>query len=425
MKFSSISWSLVGLALPLVFAVVAIPFLLERIGSARFGLLSLFWAMLGYASVFDLGIGRALTQKLSEGRTAGSSQNPLGLMRAAITTTAWAASAGSLIIMLIAVSGLHYNIVAEDHLLQEVGDSLWIMAVVLPLQSMSATWRGVCEAFEGFRAISLIRAFLGAANFGGPLIVSFITPSLSWLVGSLFLSRCLGFWLYRRAALNVVRSTAKVESPTSTAEQARNRRELLRFGGWVTVSALVSPFMVYSDRFLIATYVSASAVAIYTVPFELVTQALILVGAVTSVAFPTLARLRAEDPERARRMFSIWVLIVGGGMAVVGAIIAAALPFFIPLWTKGQLPHESVLIGQVLCVGIVANSVGSMYYARLHSEGRSRATAVIHLIELPLYAVMLVVLIRSFGALGAAIAWSSRMALDAALLKVASLRSHV
>ena len=54
-------YNLLGLGLPLLAAVVTIPVLVSELGDARFGLLTLIWAVVSYFGLFDLGLGRALT----------------------------------------------------------------------------------------------------------------------------------------------------------------------------------------------------------------------------------------------------------------------------------------------------------------------------------------------------------------------------
>jgi len=58
-------YNLLGLGLPLLTAVFSIPVLIRELGDARFGLLTLIWAIVSYLSLFDLGLGRALTQHLA------------------------------------------------------------------------------------------------------------------------------------------------------------------------------------------------------------------------------------------------------------------------------------------------------------------------------------------------------------------------
>src|SRR5215470_6216410 len=55
-------WNLIGSGAPMLVAVFCIPTLIRGLGKERFGVLTLAWALIGYASLFDLGLGRALTQ---------------------------------------------------------------------------------------------------------------------------------------------------------------------------------------------------------------------------------------------------------------------------------------------------------------------------------------------------------------------------
>src|SRR5712692_6689840 len=59
-------WNLFGQLFPMVVAVVAIPPLVRGLGVARFGLLSLAWILIGYFSLFDLSMGRALTKMVAD-----------------------------------------------------------------------------------------------------------------------------------------------------------------------------------------------------------------------------------------------------------------------------------------------------------------------------------------------------------------------
>jgi O-antigen/teichoic acid export membrane protein len=52
-------------------AVFCIPILIGGLGKDRFGVLTLAWAVIGYASLFDLGLGRALTQLVAKKLGAG------------------------------------------------------------------------------------------------------------------------------------------------------------------------------------------------------------------------------------------------------------------------------------------------------------------------------------------------------------------
>jgi O-antigen/teichoic acid export membrane protein len=58
--------NLFGLAVPMLAAFITIPFLIRNLGTDRFGVLNLVWLIVGYFSLFDMGIGRAITKFVSE-----------------------------------------------------------------------------------------------------------------------------------------------------------------------------------------------------------------------------------------------------------------------------------------------------------------------------------------------------------------------
>src|SRR6185295_9064564 len=55
-----------GLAVPLILAFFVMPIAARNLGSARFGLLGLAWAITEYLTLFDLGLGRALVKFVAD-----------------------------------------------------------------------------------------------------------------------------------------------------------------------------------------------------------------------------------------------------------------------------------------------------------------------------------------------------------------------
>src|SRR5438270_423670 len=64
-------WNLIGSGAPMIVAVFCIPILIRGLGKDRFGVLALAWALIGYVSLFDFGLGRALTQIVAKKLGAG------------------------------------------------------------------------------------------------------------------------------------------------------------------------------------------------------------------------------------------------------------------------------------------------------------------------------------------------------------------
>src|SRR5271170_753221 len=58
--------SVAGEAAPLAFGLIAIPILVRELGVDRYGILTLSYLVVGYFTLFDLGLGRAATQQISD-----------------------------------------------------------------------------------------------------------------------------------------------------------------------------------------------------------------------------------------------------------------------------------------------------------------------------------------------------------------------
>ncbi len=416
LKFAHIGWNLFGLVLPLLIALIAIPHLIASIGNERFGLLSLAWGLMSYAGVLDLGIGRALTQMVSRLRGQNMTHEVPVALATASRITMTAGLLGSVAIIAFTMLGGSAFIKTEHIPSTEIYYSLILLAVALPAQAMSATYRGMNEAYLNFRGISILRVALGTINFAGPLLISFFTTNLAWLIASLVVSRLVSLLIFRRLALSCLEKNEPDYTPEALEYSSETAKLLFSFGGWVTVSSIISPMMVQMDRFMIASMISAAAVTVYVVPYELVAQSLILVGAISSVIFPTLTRLMQEHPREWLPYFQTWLFRVGGMMFLVTSTIIVLMPYILQIWLKGHFNPTSVEVGQILCLGVFSNALGSMYYALLHARGKAHVTAKIHMFELPLYLTFLYFALKEFGVIGAAIDWSARMTLYLFLL---------
>jgi len=406
-RSSHIVWNILGLGMPLIIAFLTIPLLLELIGLERFGLLTLAWGLIGYAGVLDLGIGRAVTQKVSALLGSGCHKTIPSILATAVRITIISGFVGFVLITIAALCGLYALIPVTNIPAAEIEKAMLLLAVALPLQAISATYRGINEAYLNFKKISILRIVLGMANFGAPFLMAQQTTELHWLIATLVFSRMCALLFYRHFALQCI---SEIKSKGIYSQE--HARHLFVFGWWVTVSGLLSPILVQSDRFLVGVLISAAAVSAYVIPYEVTVQTLILAGAVTTVIFPAISTLLGHDKNKAKKLFKQWLLYVAIGMGGVTLTLAAIMPYLLSWWVGDYVSKDSVIVGQVLCVGVFFNAIGSMYYSLLHAQGRSKVTALLHMVEVPLFLVLLYFLIMHLGVVGAAIAWSIRMVVD-------------
>ena len=97
----NVIWNLLGSGLPLLAAALFVPFTLKLLTIEGFGLLTLIWGLIGYFSLFDLGVGRALTYQLSTLRDKKLDSEITGTLRAGLLLTFLTGVFGGTIVYLL------------------------------------------------------------------------------------------------------------------------------------------------------------------------------------------------------------------------------------------------------------------------------------------------------------------------------------
>ncbi len=278
-------WNFTGLAAPLLVAVVAVPFLIEGMGKERFGLLAIIWMGIGYFSLFDMGLGRALTKLVAEYLGRDEPETLHGL----IWTAIWLIFGLGVVAMLgvFAATPLLiadvFNVPVE--LQAESVAAFHILALGLPVVILTTALVGILEAHQRFASIAVLRALLGTLTFLAPVLTLQATPSLAVATAALLAVRVVALVLYFLLA-----SRSRPELLRPLRPHRIWLRLLFSFGGWLTVTNIVGPVMVYFDRFFIATLLTLAAVTYYVTPYEVVSRLLIVPIAAMSVLFPTVSR---------------------------------------------------------------------------------------------------------------------------------------
>lgn len=418
MRISHVAWNLAGLSIPLFIAAIAIPQLLTTIGNERFGLLALAWGLVGYAGILDFGIGRALTKIVSSMLGSGEHKDIPSALKTATQLTVRISLFGAGLICVAAVVGATRFLKVETISGNELIFAAILFAAALPLQAISATYKGVNEAYLNFKAVSIIRVLLGASTFGLPLIIAQFTKDMPALIGSLVLSRFFALIFYQREAQKCI---AHIQKPNQEFSKLIKDR-ILHFGGWFSVSNILNPILGSLDRMFIGAIISSAAIATYAIPYEVTSQSLVIIGAITTVTFPYLASMLSKDSEKASRFF---IKILAGSacmMLIVTLFLYFAGPAVLHIWLAEKMPPQSGAIIKTLSLGLVPYTVGTLCTSLIHSYGRTDITAKIHLVEFPFFCGLIFYLINSHGLAGAASAWVIRVICDAAILTLATAK---
>jgi len=408
--------SIAGEVAPLALGLIAIPILVRELGVDRYGVLTLSYLIIGYLGLFDLGLGTAATQQISDALGAGDTERipaifwtsmilmfVLGVCAAAIIagTSRWL------------VYGV-LNIPAPMRT-ESVGVFL-LLGASLPFVLSGSCSSGALAAFQRFDLMTAVGAATRVYLFTAPLVVLIFSHNLIWIVAVLVAGRLATWAVGLILCLRIVPGLAANVWPSRKVILP-----LISFGGWVTVSGITGPLMVNLDRFVIGSMLSIAAVAWYSVPYQIVNKLPILSRAMAGVLFPAFSATVRTDSGRAAILFErasrYALLALFPGVLVLFLFSREVLTLFF----GANFADQGTAAMRLLLIGVFMNGLALIPYGMVQGANRPDLTAKFHLAEVPVYFAALFLLLPRYGVAGAAIAWSVRLTLDAGALFTASV----
>jgi O-antigen/teichoic acid export membrane protein len=409
--------NLIGQLLPMVVAIVTIPIIIRHMGTDRFGILTIAWMLIGYFSLFDMGLGRALTQLIAEKLGKDEYDDIPGVFWTAMSLMLAFSIFGTIILAILASPLVHGVLKIPVELQPETLLSLYLLIFSMPVVILTAALIGFLAAYNRFDIINRIRIPTGIYSYAVPLLILPYSNNLFTIIIALVAGRVVTFLVHFYYCLQIVPALQ-----VHIVIQKSIIKPLFRYGGWMTISNIIGPFMVYFDRFLIGSMLSVAAVAYYATPYEFVTKLLIIPAALLGVLFPAFASTHAQKPaatfELLRQSTKYLLLAV---FPIVLLIVACAQEG-LTLWLGASFAENSYQTLQFLTIGIFVNCLAQAPFTFIQGIGKPHITTTFHLFELVIYLPALWVFVKMYGIKGAAAAWALRAALDALLLFFAARR---
>lgn len=395
-------WSLIGLVIPTLVAIPAMSYMARVLEPEKFGLFMLAFSVVGYASIFDAGLTRAVIRAIAMNN--GNKEAD----RQVLGTSTWVVFGLSVFassLLYIFSSQLVHFFNVSPAVVIDANYAFKCLALVIPPLLVSLIWFAYLEGRQMFKVLSHYKAVTGGLVALFPVLALMIYRSLESAIIGLLVARIVGL------VISYIPCRKDLGSRLFGFDLGV-LKELFHFGSWITVSNIVNPIMGYADRFLLSHFIGAQRVAFYAAPADVVARMSIVPGALARVLFPLLSHQKKEAKALSSNAYKGLLAVV---LLMVLPIFVFA-PFLLTLWLGERYADESSNILRILLIGFVFNSLAQIPFTHLQAHGKSRLTAMINLFELFPYLGALVLLVQYFGLTGAAIAWTLRVSIDMGIL---------
>lgn len=405
-------FNLLGHTLPMAVALVSVPVIAHFAGVERLGALGVVWALVGYFSFLDFGLSRVVTRRVAAAAEQGRLEEELTDLRGFFWWRAVPALA-VIAFVLLAMRGVFAGFLPAGDLGRELAASWPWISFSIPV-TLATNWlRGALEGVHRFARVNLMRTVFGAWTYAAPAVAALYLPTLEGMIIGIVLGRVLALVAHAWACLQAERGILMGPLRPTLAGQGLFFQE----GGWITISNVIGPLMLYSDRFVLAALVPPKAVAWYVTSQEVLLRTMVIPAALAGVLFPKFAgNLDAHTDVPLAALYQRGIRAISAIMLPLCALAAAGAYDGLRLWLGAAFAANAYRVVEIVALGIFVYAIAHLPHAWLQAVGRAHLTAKVQLVELPLYALGLYASVTAWGIVGAAWMWVLRVALDCLLL---------
>lgn len=395
-------WNIFGNIGPLLIAIFCVPNLYRYQPSEYFGYLTIIWAIIGYAGIFDFGLARAITYYAAVSKKSKNISFSKSLLKSILISILISAT-------FIASSKIFENEIINILNLKnpEEKNAIFILIFSIPIYLISNLFRASLEGLEGFREANIFK-FISYSSL-------FLCPTFLLMVDDSSLAHVCIFYSLVRTATAVyafLKLSPFIRISLAQDQIAAPLRDLLSFGGWTTISSTISPLMVYGDRVVLASMAGVSSIGVYAILQEFIGKTILISASYVASIQP---RMSYTPEQEARSIYTVERLNIIYFSVVVYLCCLLISPFFVAVWL-GISAREVALLSTVMSIGFLFNSIAQTPHAFLLARGQPHRIAYSHVVEAVLYFPLLIVATMHYGVLGAACAGTARMIFDFGIL---------
>jgi O-antigen/teichoic acid export membrane protein len=392
-------FNLLGQVLPMFVGVVTIPLIVRGLGTNGYGILAIAYTVLGYFGIFDLGLSRATVKFVAENLSPDKVHKVPQLVWTSLALlVGLGVVGGALASAFVPISVTHWFKMPTSFV-GEARTSLFILCASMPIMLGNNALRGVLEAFQRFDLVNYVKVPSSVAFY---LVAALVIPfgvHVAGIVALLVAVRVVSTFAYLLLCFHVF---PELRSHFSLSRDSI--RPLASFGGWVMISNITSPIFSSIERFMIPAFLSVSALAFYSAPYDLVGKMLIIPMSIVPSLFPYFSyhgSARASEVSEVTSRTVKYLLLV---LTPATAIFIFFARDILRLWLGVDFADHGARVLQLTALMIFINAFATIPYTSVQALGRPDLKAILDVCVLPVYAITLWQFMQHWGINGAALA---------------------
>ena len=392
-------FNLLGQILPMLAGLLTIPYIVRGLGTAQYGIFAIATMLIGYFSIFDLGLSRATVKFVAENLSADRIHKVPELVWTSLSLLVALGTLGGILAALFVPVSVTHLFKMPPSLAGEARAALFILCASMPIMLGNDALRGVLEASQRFDLVNCVKVPASVLFYSVAALVIPLGVHVAGIVSLMVGIRLISSLFYLSFCLRIIpglRSNVRVSRASLGP--------LATFGGWIMVSNLTAPLFGYLERFMIASLLSVSMLTFYSAPYELVSKLLIFPMSIVPSLFPYFSYHGAKKSSEVSEVTSRAVKYLFLVLTPPAAVFIFFAKDIMNLWLGPQFAEQSTVVLQLITMVFFLNAFAIIPFTSVQALGRPDLKAILDLLTIPVYIAVAWLLMRRAGINGAALA---------------------
>ncbi len=362
--------------------VVTIPYVIKGLGVNGYGILSIGFMVLGYFSMFDLGLSRATVKFVAQNLSPEKIHKVPELVWTSLGLLVALGCVGGLLGAACVPIAVSRFLKMPVSFMGEARASLFILCASMPIMLGNDALRGVLEATQRFDLVNYVKV---PASICFYLFAALAIPFGIHVAGIVFILVLIRLTTAVVYLFLCFRAIPNLRGNFGFSRAAI--RPLASFGGWIMVSNITGPISGSMERFLIASGLSVGMLTYYSVPFDLVCKVAIFPNSIAPALFPYFSYHGEGTGNEVKDVTSRSIKYLLLVMTPVTAIFIFFASNILQLWVGPQFASQSTTVMQIVALLFFVNAFAYIPFTSVQALGRPELKAILDLVALPIYGV--------------------------------------
>lgn len=344
-----------------VLGIIFVPVALYYLGTAGYGLYSIYIVISGYLYLFELGTSKNLQRLLAQEEQEANRTEQLQYTLGIYLLTSFVLLLLSPVILWVTTS---YIFPVEQQREYIVGVILILAIIEFIVAIPNKMIYALCIANEKFRSYSLFKVTSGIVRYTLMFAAVTIFKSPMALVSSIVISTIVNIYLSLRMMGGLPQGSWRPKFSWKKMAHILSHSALLSVSQFFQTSSLAI------GSILVNTFFGLDKLGVYRAAFDLANKVWFFSNGIGLVIFPKLVKTLNHTKHRLQLVAVLpgiylisWVLYIL--IAVVGTLVAPYVLNFI-----GMTHIESLILFTLLLLGVCLNAHANFSYEILQASGR-------------------------------------------------------